>query len=124
MNATTNQAEQEPTTAPRLGIPYISKILSLLLEKAADNLTSDELDWLSTGATETVYCEIDNLHTVVAGIAGLVATDKNAGNFSHSDEVSGLMWSIAHQLDVIRGLESLAHNAKVRNEDKRRENDK
>lgn len=124
MNATDNQAKQEPTTAPRLGVPYVSNILHLLLDKAADNLTCNELEWLSKGAAETVYCELDNLHAVVAGIAGLVATDTDAGNFRSSDETSRLMWSIAHQIDVIRGLETLAHNAEVRSEDKRLENDK
>jgi len=121
MNATDNQTEQEPTTAPRLGVPYIFNILHLLLDKAADNLTSEELDWLSLGAASSVYCELDNLHAVVAGIAGLVAADTDAGNFRSGDETSRLMWSIAHQIDVIRGLETLAHNAEVQSENKRRE---
>jgi hypothetical protein len=91
--------------APKMA--SVTNVLTLLLEKAQENLTPQEVKWLSSGIDELVYLELDNLQTVVSGIAGLVGADEIAGNFRSKESVAGLMYSIAHQLDVISGLSQI-----------------
>jgi hypothetical protein len=88
----------------------VSTVLNILFEKAEDSLTDEEKKWLASGINETLDNEISNLHHVAIDIAGLVAEDGNAGNFTRAESVAALMYSIAHQLDVIRGLSNLSQN--------------
>lgn len=110
MNNETNQATQ---AIKEYGVASVPNILGLLLDRAEANLSPTEIKWLSVGIDEMVGLELGNLQTTVAGIAGLVGCDENAGNFRDKESVSNLMWSIAHQLDVIRGFSILADNARA-----------
>lgn len=102
---TNTQATQE--NEPRLGIAYHSRMLALLMEKARDHLTDHETKWLKNGIDDTLSLELCNLHTVTNGIGGLIANDKRAGSFRDPSDLSTLLWSITHQIDVIRGLNDL-----------------
>jgi hypothetical protein len=107
MNNENNQAVKE------YGVASVPSILGLLLDRAEANLSPTEIKWLSLGIDEMVGLELGNLQTTVAGIAGLIGCDENAGNFRDNESVSNLMWSIAHQLDVIRGFSTLANDARA-----------
>lgn len=85
-------------------MPSVTNVLMLLLDKAQENLTPEEINFLTDSTDVVISLEIDNLKSVVSGIAGLVREDKMAGNFRSKESVSDLMYSIAHQLDVISGL--------------------
>jgi hypothetical protein len=118
MTATNSQTQADNLDlgvdiAPDSGLANVTNALALLLERAEENLTPQELNWLSDGIADTVQGELDNLHSVVNGIAGLVSCDERAGNFRGTESVSSLMWSVAHQLDVIRGLSALSRDAQT-----------
>ncbi len=88
----------------------MSTVLNVLFDKAKDNLSEDEKQWLASGVNETLINELDNLHRVTLGIAGLVSEDNSAGIFNYSENLGAIMYSLAHQLDVLRGLTSLTEN--------------
>ena len=115
MNTSNTQAqiEQPQTDTQPLGIPRLTNMMCLLLEKAEPNLTIEQLNWLANGANEIAFIELDNLHHVVESTACLVATDKEAGNFTDNDSVSILLHSIANQLDTIRALAETAKDAET-----------
>jgi hypothetical protein len=93
--------------APHLGVPNVSRMLELLMTKASDQLTDHEANWLKFGIDDTVSIELDNLHCITQGLGLLIAEDKSAGSFQNKGDLSALLFSIAHQLDTIRGLNSL-----------------
>ena len=97
-NSTNNQDN------PRLGVPHVSRMLELLITRAGDSLTDHETNWLKAGIEDTVSIELDNLHCITQGLGLLVAEDKGAGSFQNKEDLSSLLWSIAHQVDTIRGL--------------------
>lgn len=101
----TNPTDTQDT--PRLGVPHVSRMFELLITRASDNLTDHEANWLKTGIDNTVSLELDNLHCITQGLGLLIAEDKGAGSFQDKDELSALLFSIAHQVDTIRGLNEM-----------------
>ena len=109
-----NQTDNQEQPSENLGIPTISNMLDLLSLYAVENMPIHAANWLKSGIAEMTMLETQNLQAVVSGVAGLVGADEKAGNFRGKEEVSSLLYSIAHQLDVINGFNRLYRELEYR----------
>lgn len=85
----------------------IYESMSLLMNKAGDNLTPD--DWLTlTNLTDAAADEAARMAEVVSGIGCLVSIDgqskARAGNFQDADGVAALLWSLSHSFETVAAM--------------------
>lgn len=84
----------------------LSEMLKLLVERAAPNLTADDLEKLD-GGCEMAGLLIWNMNTLANGIAALVASDERSGGLQRQDEVSDMMFLMSSVLDLAWGLQEM-----------------
>lgn len=84
----------------------LSGMLQLLVERAAPNLTADDLKKLD-GGCEMAGLLIWNMNTLANGIAMLVASDTESGGLQRQEEVSDMMFLTASLLDLAWALQQM-----------------
>lgn len=89
----------------------LSQALSLLMTRAAPNLTADDARTLS-GASELAALIAGNASAVFSGIGALTAADENVGSFRGND-LSELAFLAANLFDAVEGLVELADSVPV-----------
>lgn len=114
-NATT---EQQATTAPtetthNFGVMRASNVFINLWNKAADHLTTQELEWFSHLSGHAAM-EADNLAEVTENLGCLINSDKETGCFESAGNVATLLFNISHQIDTIHSLIHISCDAEGR----------
>ena len=101
------------TVAVPARMPVFSTATAMqeLWEKAARNLSAQELDWFAEGAARQVCNEARALGTVLERAASLVSSD--AGFHLETDN-SDLFFNLHNQLSTIHGLAEIAAEATSR----------
>jgi len=86
----------------------IHDAVTALYIRASDHMTPAELDEVGSTMLDQAESAARNLSSVAEGISCLVSNDgmqdSPFGSFQDSDSVSGLLWSISQQADMIAAL--------------------
>jgi hypothetical protein len=92
-------------------------IITELWSRAANSLTHDELKWFAQSCDYTEM-QARSLSSVIEGISCLVIEDglegHGAGNFQSAYDVPDLLFSIAHQVNMLAGLMAVSSGAYAR----------
>ena len=93
----------QPVEQPIDAVCDTSNVLWQLWERAADSLSTSELEYFAR-ATEHAHSEARHLRDVVMGMGCLIASDTQSGALQDADGTSAMLYSIAEQLDTISGM--------------------
>lgn len=111
-------ASPEEATAPyAYGPLHTASALSLLFERARDQLSPADLEWLGGGSREYAMSIAEQAATVIEGIGCLVSNDlrcepaDRAGNFQDAADFPELLWHFSAVFREIRGHLALASAA-------------
>lgn len=88
--------------------------MSLLWEKAAPVLDTQELEWFAYGAGQQVCFETNVLADVLMELGSMVASDTEAGSFQSGDSVSNLLFNLSSQVSTLNGLAEISADASYR----------
>jgi len=101
------------TVAAPARMPVFSTATAMqeLWEKAARNLSAQELDWFAEGAARQVCNEARALGAVLERAASLVSSD---AGFRFETDNSDLFFNLHNQLSTIEGLAEIAAEATSR----------
>lgn len=103
-----------PTTATSpepLGVFRPASALSLLWDKASPAMDTRTLQWFADGASNHVATQTMHLAGWVESLACLVSQDHDVGSFQCAESTGQLLFSLASQIDSLRGLADIAAHA-------------
>ena len=106
---------QQTKTAPdqtKRGPANLEGIMSHLMGRCMDDLTTSELEWLSF-ASEHAEIMAYNLQEVVEGIGCMVADDKITGCFQSPNNIFELLHFISQSIGGIRALVKVSSEAEA-----------
>src|SRR5450830_805340 len=112
MTSTTTPKQIQQFNVPK-GPTTSAAVISELWLRASENMSHEEIKWLCH-ASEEAGCMTANLRHVVEGIAGLVGTDSQAGNFQRKDDVAILLYFIGQYLSSIEAMSEIGSEAEYR----------
>lgn len=99
------------------GVATVESMMTVLWERTADRLTTEELEWFA-GSSEYARMQARQLSKVIESVGCLVCSDAKtktgAGNFQSGNDVSTLLFSIAHSVDTIAGMMDVSDSAQHR----------
>lgn len=109
-------ADRAPLPLAALGAFDIKGALSTLFERAGDNLTLPELQWLTEGCVGTANAMAADAAKLSQGIQCLVADDDVAGvgSFREPEDVAALLAHFGQVFQTITGLLELGMGAENR----------
>lgn len=84
--------------------------LQMLMDRAADHLTDEDLSLLADGV-DVAQMHAQHLSEVVCWIGCLVASDETCGSFQHKAELPGLLFHVGAHADMIANLFQVAGRA-------------
>ncbi len=112
--ATTTQPTTGTNVTPTpemAGIFGPATALALLWEKASPSMDDRTLQWFADGAGDQVATQTWHLSEVLNSLACLVSQDDTVGSFQSADSTGALLFSLGHQVDVLRGMAEIAAEA-------------
>lgn len=95
----------------RLEVFRLSSALSLLWDQARPSMDVRTLQWFADGASNHVATQTMHLAGWVESLACVVAFDGTVGSFQSKEGVSELLFSLASQIDGLRGMAEIAAEA-------------
>jgi hypothetical protein len=100
------------TTSPNaLGLFSPAAVLSLLWAQARPALDMPTLQWFADGAHGHVATQTMHLSGWLESLACLVSQDRTVGSFQDAESTGALLFSLASQIDGLRGMAEIAEEA-------------
>ena len=104
------------TNTPNFGVFGPGEALQLLWCKSYRCMSAQELRWFADGAASFVREFSRQMERVLIDVACLVAVDGSsetpgAGNLQNHGDVSNLLFSVANQLSLLRGMAEIGDEA-------------
>lgn len=93
------------------GVFNVSSSLALLWKKASPTLDASTLRWFADGAAVAVADHAAELQGVLEGLGCIILSDGETGSFQTPESGSELLFSLARQIDSLRGLADIAAHA-------------
>ena len=85
--------------------------LDLLWARARPALDTRTLQWFADGASNHVATETMHLSGWLENLACLVSQDSTVGSFQSAESTGELLFSLASQIDGLRGMAEIAAEA-------------
>lgn len=105
-------AAQNRSPSPELKEAFgVSNALSLLWRKAGPTLDAHTLRWFADGALVAIADHAAELQGVLEGLGCMILSDGETGSFQTPESSSELLFSLARQIDSLRGLADIAAHA-------------
>lgn len=89
----------------------VQNLIQTLMTKAEANMSDAELQQIAIDTGEEARSISGKLKDLVNGIACLVSCDKDAGTFRSPDDVSNLLFSVGHHVEIVEALIDLKISA-------------